>query len=203
MSRLSIGILNYGVGNLASMRHCLQSLDFRCRISDDVAVLTECDLLLLPGVGAFPLAMKELNSKGLDKFLIKQALIGKPIVGICLGMQMLAEASHEGGYTKGLGLIPGEVVPLDNGKWHIGWNSVDKVSPNNLFDDQQNNSFYFNHSFAYCGPQDFVVGQTCFNENFPSIIQYGKIIGIQFHPEKSQFPGHKFLSQIIRGLCNA
>lgn len=203
MSRLSVGIVNYGVGNLASVRHCLQDLDFRCRVSDDTAVLAGCDLLLLPGVGAFPLAMKALQARGLDRFLVEQAAEGRPLLGICLGMQLLTDASHEGGLTRGLGLIPGEVESLGQGRWHIGWNTVEKVTASALFDLDGGESFYFNHSYVYRGAEEYQLCRTAFGGDFASMIGSGKTVGIQFHPEKSQLAGHKLLQQIVRRLCDA
>lgn len=203
MSKLSVGIVNYGVGNLASVRHCLQELDFRCRVSDDTAVLSGCDLLLLPGVGAFPLAMKALQARGLDRYLVDQSAQGRPLLGICLGMQLLTDASHEGGLTRGLGLVPGEVVSLGHGRWHIGWNSVEKVAPSTLFDLDGGDSFYFNHSYVYRGADEYQLCRTGFDGDFASMIGAGKTVGIQFHPEKSQLAGRALLQQIVRRLCDA
>ncbi|WP_319245057.1 imidazole glycerol phosphate synthase subunit HisH [uncultured Propionivibrio sp.] len=203
MSKLSVGIVNYGVGNLASVRHCLQELDFRCRVSDDTAVLSGCDLLLLPGVGAFPLAMKALQACGLDRYLVEQSAQGRPLLGICLGMQLLADASHEGGLTRGLGLIPGEVVSLGQGRWHIGWNSVEKLGASPLFDLDGGDCFYFNHSYVYRGADEYQLCRTRFDGDFAAMIGTGKTVGIQFHPEKSQIAGHALLQKIVRRLCDA
>lgn len=203
MSKLSVGIVNYGVGNLASVRHCLQELDFRCRVSDDTAVLSGCDLLLLPGVGAFPLAMKALQARGLDRYLVEQSAQGRPLLGICLGMQLLTDASHEGGLTRGLGLIPGEVVSLGQGRWHIGWDSVEKVMASPLFDLGGGDCFYFNHSYVYRGADEYQLCRTRFDGDFASMIGKGKTMGIQFHPEKSQIAGRALLRKIVRRLCDA
>ena len=203
MRKISVGIIDYGVGNLASVKHCLQNLGMRCRISDDPLLLAESDLLLLPGVGAFPAAMQALKFKELDKFLVEQADRFKPILGICLGMQLLADASFEGGYTKGLGLIPGEVVQFPSRQWHIGWNTVEAHRAVDLFGSCENQAFYFNHSYIYRGAERFQVCKTNFGIDFASIIQRGKVVGIQFHPEKSQSAGHSLLKQVIHRLCDA
>jgi imidazole glycerol-phosphate synthase subunit HisH len=195
--------VNYGVGNLASVRHCLQALDFRCRVSDDNAVLSSCDLLLLPGVGAFPLAMKALQARGLDRYLIEQSAQGRPLLGICLGMQLLTDVSYEGGLTRGLGLIPGEVVSLGQGSWHIGWNTVEKVATSPLFDLDGGDSFYFNHSYVHRGADEYQLCRTRFDCNFASMIGKGNTVGIQFHPEKSQIAGRTLLQKIVRRLCDA
>jgi len=203
VSKLTVGIVNYGVGNLASVKHCLQALDFHCRVSDDTQVLSSCNIVLLPGVGAFPLAMRALQMRGLDRYLIEHSSHGRPLLGICLGMQLLTDASFEGVLTPGLGLIPGKVVSLGQGRWHIGWNSVEKVTASSLFDLVGSETFYFNHSFIYSGADEYQLCRTFFDGNFASMIGKGKTVGIQFHPEKSQVSGHVLLQQIVRRLCDA
>ena len=203
MTKRTIGIVDYGVGNHASVRQCLHRLGLRCRVTDDLLVLDGCDLLLLPGVGAFRLAMQSLQAKALDRFLIDQASRQKPIVGICLGMQLLTEASHEDGFTTGLGLIPGMAVPLLPLRWHIGWNTVEQVREDPLFQDNTGQEFYFNHSYVYQGPEEFQVCRTHWGNAFASVIRRNKIVGTQFHPEKSQKAGHTFLREIVDGLCDA
>ena len=203
MTKRTIGIVDCGVGNHASVRQCLYHLGLRCRVSDDPMVLGACDLLLLPGVGAFRLAMQALQAKALDRFLIDQAGRQKPVLGICLGMQLLTEASHEDGYTTGLGLIPGETVPLRPLRWHIGWNTIEQVTEDPLFQHSSGQAFFFNHAYAYQGPEEFKVCQTRSGEAFASVIRRGKIVGVQFHPEKIQDAGHALLRQIVEGLCDA
>lgn len=198
-----MGVVDYGVGNHASVRQCLHHLELRCRVSDDPAVLSQCHLLLLPGVGAFRPAMQAIESKGLGSYLVEKAAEGKPLLGICLGMQLLTEASSEDGAATGLGLIPGEVVALGPRLWHIGWNTVELLRPDPLFDHPPGDSFFFNHSYAYRGPESYQVARTVFGEAFGSIIRRGNIVGVQFHPEKSQAAGHALLRGIILGLCDA
>lgn len=204
MRKLTIGIVDYGVGNHNSVRHTLHFLGFRCRVSDDHTVLKGCDLLLLPGVGAFRPAMLALKAKGLDVFLIDQVARQKPVLGICLGMHLLAKASYEHGRTTGLDLIPGEVVPLGIGQWHIGWNTVELTKTDPLFAVANDKDYYFNHSYAFEATGDFMVCRTTFGERtFASVVRFGKVAGIQFHPEKSQNAGHMLLSAVIEGLANA
>ena len=203
MRKICVGIIDYGVGNLASVKYCLQNLGMRCRVSDDPMQLSESDLLLLPGVGAFPAAMQALRSKDLDRFLVEQVAQFKPVLGICLGMQLLADASFEGGYTKGIGLIPGEIIRFGSGKWHIGWNTIDALKADDLFGSCENQAFYFNHSYIYKGAEEFQVCKTHFGIDFAPIIQHGKVVGIQFHPEKSQTAGQALLKRLIHGLCDA
>lgn len=201
MSKLTVGIVDYGVGNHASVRHALYRLEIRCRVSDDPAVLQACDLLLLPGVGAFRRAMQALIEKHLDGFVVEQAARRKPVLGICLGMQLLTEASHEDGYTPGLRLIPGEVVPLQ--RWHIGWNTIEPSAQDALFEGVRGHAFFFNHSYAYTGPQQFHICRTPLGDTFVSAIRHENVLGVQFHPEKSQQAGHALLRHIVTGMCDA
>jgi glutamine amidotransferase len=203
MTKLLVGIVDYGVGNHASVRHCLLQIGLNCRISNNPELLKTCDLLLLPGVGAFRPAMEALRADGLDRFLMEQAERQKPILGICLGMQLLTEGSHEGGITKGLNLIPGQVVPLGVRRWHIGWNTLDSLTNTPLFQHSKDETYYFNHAYCYEGPKEFQVCETQFKRSFATIIRRNKLVGIQFHPEKSQAAGHRMLKQVIEGLCDA
>lgn len=120
-------VVDYGMGNHASVIHCLRDLGFRVRVSAEIAVLDSADVLLLPGVGAFPAAMQSLHQRGLVDYLQRQAREQRPIIGICLGMQLLTSASHEFQYTAGLDIIPGEFVALFGAKWHTGWNTLECV----------------------------------------------------------------------------
>jgi glutamine amidotransferase len=148
--------------------------------------------------------MQALERKGLDRFLVDQVARQKPIIGICLGMQLLGKSSSENGRTAGLGLIPGDVVPLGIGSWHIGWNTASLQKPDPLFEVANNQDFYFNHSYAYQALDEFSVCSTTYGSTrFASVVRSGKVAGIQFHPEKSQQAGHNLLRSLIEGLCNA
>jgi imidazole glycerol phosphate synthase glutamine amidotransferase subunit len=203
MTRLVVGIIDYGIGNYASLHHTLYDIGQRCRITDDPAALKQCDVLLLPGVGAFRPAMEALKTKDLDGFLIEEAQKQRPILGICLGMQLLCDASHENGYTKGLGLIPGEVVPLGKPRWHIGWNAIEVSKQDALFQPSNGDAFYFNHSYTYQGSPEFQVCKASSGRAIPAAVCRGKVVGVQFHPEKSQVAGHDLLKRLIEGLCHA
>lgn len=203
MKQITIGIVDYGMGNHASVIHGLRDLGFRVRVSDVPEVLDASDLLVLPGVGAFPAAMQALHRRGLVSYLQLQAREQRPIVGICLGMQLLTSASHEFQYTAGLDLIPGEVVPLTGAKWHIGWNTLECVNTNPLIQPSDGKDFYFNHSFCYQGPKEYQVGLSRHPGPFASVIQRGHSVGVQFHPEKSQAAGRALLKNIISGLTHA
>lgn len=206
MTRLVIGIINYGIGNHASVKNSLKKLGFHCCVSSEPMELESCALLVLPGVGAFQPAMSALRRLGLDQFIIDWANRKRPILGICLGMQLLTQASSEGGGSSGLGLIPGEFVALKNNQWHIGWNSLDRVPrllDDELFTSSYGHDFYFNHSYVYVGPPEFTVGLSMVDEVFASAIRRKNVVGVQFHPEKSQSDGRKLLQQLVLGLCNA
>lgn len=203
MSRIQVGLVDYGMGNHTSVFNCLKSLEYRCKISYEKTVLSKSDVILIPGVGAFPTAKAELQKRGLVEFLQHEAKNHKPIIGICLGMQLLAEASYEFGYTSGLSIIPGEIVPINEPKWHIGWNTLEIAQEDSIFRESDGESFYFNHSFIYRGPREYQIGLTDTKKSFPAIIRRGKTVGLQFHPEKSQDSGSKLMKRLIEGLCNA
>ena len=190
------------MGNHASVTHALRDIGFRVRISSDVGVLNEVDVLLLPGVGAFPAAMKALHERGLVTYLQRQAREHRPIIGICLGMQLLASGSHELQYTLGLDLVPGEVIPLEDPKWHIGWNTIECVQNDALLMPSDGQAVYFNHSFSYRGPSEYLVAISCHPTRLTSVIRRGNVVGLQFHPEKSQSAGREMLGNLIDGLCN-
>jgi imidazole glycerol-phosphate synthase subunit HisH len=198
-----IGIVDYKMGNHASVVHCLRDLNFRVSVSDDPSVLSQTDLLVLPGVGAYPTAMKSLSDRNLVAYLQEKAKEDKPIIGICLGMQLLTEASHEHEYTSGLGLIPGEVVPLSDPKWHIGWNTVDCVQDDPVMQIIDGKAFYFNHSYAYEGPSEYQLCVSDHQKTFPCVIRNGNTVGLQFHPEKSQAPGRELLRNLVLRMCDA
>lgn len=203
MNQITVGIVDYGTGNHASIIHCLRGLGFRVRVSDLPEVLDASDILMLPGVGAFPAAMQALHQRGLVKYLQQQAREQRPIIGICLGMQLLTSASHEFQYTAGLDLIPGDVVPLTESKWHIGWNTLECVNSDPLLQPSDGQAFYFNHSFCYRGPKEYLLGLSRHPGPFAAVIKRGNALGIQFHPEKSQAAGRVLLKNIILGLSHA
>lgn len=200
---ITVGIIDYGMGNHASVAQSLRRLDFRVRISKEPGELDLVDALVLPGVGAFPVAMKALHERGLVDYLQNQARIQRPLIGICLGMQLLASASYEHEYTGGLDLIPGEIIPFDNGKWHIGWNTLECSLHDPLLASSDGQSFYFNHSFYYRGPNEYQLAISRRPFACPAVIRRGSVIGLQFHPEKSQAEGKVLLKNMISGLVNA
>jgi len=198
-----VAVVDYGMGNLASVTHSLRSLGYRVRVSNEIEVLNSANLLVLPGVGAFPAAMQSLYANDLVTYLQKQASQGQAIIGICLGMQLLANASYEHGYTEGLGIIPGEFVQFPDSRCHIGWNTLECSREDALLQESNGQPFYFNHSFMFSGADQYI---RCISYNsgpFPAVIHNDRVIGLQFHPEKSQTAGKVLLKNVISGLLHA
>jgi glutamine amidotransferase len=199
--KVTVGLVDYGVGNLASVRQALLELGLRCRVSAEPSTLNECHVLLLPGVGAFKPAMAALRARALDEYLIEQQQHGRPVFGICLGMQLLAHSSSEGGPQEGLALIDGTVEALGPNAWHIGWNTLEVVTDDPLFVPSQGESFYFNHAFAFTSSNSSAVATAQAQRSFPAIVRRNNVVGVQFHPEKSQDAGRRLLSTVIGGLA--
>ena len=204
MNLKSIGIIDYGLGNLASVKNSLKKIGYRVKVSKNIEVLNKVDMLVLPGVGAFPKAMNLLDEYNLIKFIQSKSKKDFPILGICLGMQLLAKSSMEQGHnTPGLGLISGEVVPFKENITHVGWNKLEILKDNDLSKKFNSHSMYFNHSYYLSNSKDTIITKTRYNEIFPSMITKRNIIGVQFHPEKSQALGTDLLKLIIERLIGA
>jgi len=202
--RITAGLVDYGAGNLASVARALTGLGYRARISRDIETLGSTDVLVLPGVGAFPAAMAALHQHRLVDFIQGQARRGQPIIGICLGMQLLAHSSAEQGFTTGLGLIPGQVLPLQTARWHIGWNSMEVTTDDPLLRPSDGLSMYFNHSFVFHAPAEYTAAVSRVDDApdraFAVAVRRNNIVGLQFHPEKSQLAGRALLKNVIEGL---
>lgn len=203
MIRKIIGIVDYGVGNHSSVKHAFQALGYRCHTSSDPNVLAASDVIILPGVGAYPSAMSALHARDLVGFLRDSARNGKPIIGLCLGMQLLADGSLEHGTTEGLGLIPGQIAPLGQANWHIGWNTIEVIKADLLLLPSDGESVYFNHSYVFNAPLEYQVCIARLNLPFPVGVRRGNVIGLQFHPEKSQLAGRVMLKNLVEGLTCA
>jgi glutamine amidotransferase len=200
-----IGIIDYGLGNLTSVAGAVAKVGFESVISADADVLGGCEKLILPGVGAFGDGMKNLRDRGLIEPLTRLATkAGKPILGICLGFQLLARKSREFGDHEGLGWIDAEVVPLAPADPrlrvpHVGWNELYQARASVLFDDVPDEGlFYYVHSFKLKpATPDVVIGECDYGGRFAAAVQKGSIFGTQFHPEKSQLHGLTMLKNFL------
>ena len=199
---MSIAIIDYGVGNLRSVEKAFTSQGIDAVVTRDEKVLREAEKLVLLGVGAFGYAMESLRNLGFDRLVIEAAQIGKPIIGLCVGLQMMFEEGYEFGAHRGLGLLPGRVVKFPAGVRipHVGWNQVELKQSHPVFRDLPNNSFfYFVHSYyVESADPECVLGETEYSLRFASICGRGNIIGAQFHPEKSQDAGLKLLNNFAQ-----
>lgn len=187
-----IAIVDYGVGNLFSLKSSLAAIGAEVTVTRDASLLRSAHKLILPGVGAFEDAARKLRECGLDTVIQEEAARGKPILGICLGMQLLFEKSYEFGEHQGLGLIPGSVVPMAGfipkqlKIPHIGWNAlrIKKSSP--LFRYiSEGDCVYFVHSFFAAHCEDYVIADTEYGQWLTAAVQNKNVFGCQFHPEKS------------------
>lgn len=203
MRTTRFGIVDYGMGNLQSVRSALERLNCQVQISGDPELLSSADALILPGVGAFGEAMSNLQQRKLVEPL-RRAVIdeGKPILGICLGMQLLADSSEERGNFAGLSLIPGQVrkIPVSQELRlpHIGWNGVSIRKSDPLFlDIKDGGAFYFVHSYHFeCDPE-CIAGVTDYGAEITAAVQKDRIFGVQFHPERSQRKGLLLLKNFV------
>ena len=200
-----VAIVDYGVGNLFSLKSSLEAIGEDVIVSGDKNDIMRAERIILPGVGAFSDAAAKLKSSGLDKVIIEEAQKGKPIMGICLGMQMLLEKSYEYGEHAGLGLIKGEirpigdVIPKDLKIPHIGWNALDfKGEKNEIFKYLNDGDFvYFVHSFYATDCDDSIIATSEYGIPVTAAVGKGNIFGCQFHPEKSGDVG----LAILKAFC--
>jgi len=201
-----IGIIDYGVGNLFSLRSSFAAIGQEAFVSGDPAALRQADRLILPGVGAFGDAVAKLRDSGLDAFVREEVAAGKPLMGICLGMQMLFEKSMEYGEHDGLGLLKGQVVPMqgvlptDLKIPHIGWNQLQFTQTNcPLFRYIKNGDFvYFVHSYYATNCDDSLAATTAYGTTLTAAVAKDNVFGCQFHPEKSGAVG----LNILRAFCD-
>ncbi len=201
---MTIAIIDYGVGNLRSVEKAFTTQGIPAIVTNDEATLRAADRLVLPGVGAFAACMDGLRRLGFDHLVRESAAAGKPILGLCVGLQMMFEEGHEFGIHRGLGLMPGRVIRFPEGLHvpHIGWNQVHFRQPGHpLFRDLPDQSFfYFVHSFhVEPGDESCILGETEYGIHYASICGRGAVIGVQFHPEKSQTTGLTLLRNFATG----
>ena len=200
----NISIIDYGMGNTHSLMNSLRAIGFsNITLTFSEQEIAESDCIILPGVGAFGDAMKNLASRGLISILEEQVIKKKkPILGICLGMQLLFDASNELGKNNGLGWIPGNIEKMEPGKGcripHVGWNNLKFTNSSNLLDNiTPENDFYFVHSFYANCRDEYIVAKFYYGQDFTAIVQRDNIFGMQFHPEKSHLNGLQLLKTFI------
>ena len=199
-----IAIVDYGVGNLFSLQSSLKMIGAEAVVSGDAAVIAAADRIILPGVGAFGDAAAKLRAGGMDKAVIREAAAGKPLLGICLGMQLLFDKSFEYGQHEGLGLIGGNIVgmegtiPPELKIPHIGWNALHLVGEHPLWKYIKNGDFvYFVHSFYGTDCAESVIATAEYGRELTAAVAQGNVMGCQFHPEKSGEVG----LNILKAFC--
>ena len=204
-----LGIINYGAGNLRSLCNAVDWVGGRWTVIDAPAQMDTVSAVVLPGVGAFIPAMERLRAAGFVDALRDWALVRKrPLIGVCLGMQMLADRSTEGGECEGLGLIPGTVerfAPAPGLRIpHMGWNRVERTRPSLLWGEMETATCYFVHSYHFqvaAGAAEAVVGRAEHGDSFVAMVEMDNVMGTQFHPEKSQKDGLAILSNFVKAVA--
>ena len=194
---MKLAIIDYGVGNLRSVEKAFAATGCEAVVTGDESELRKANRLVLPGVGAFAACANALSERGFDRLVREQVRDGIPVLGVCVGMQLLFEESDEFGSTRGLGLMRGRVRRFENSLVvpHVGWNRIHQRKAHALFEGVDDGAFcYFVHSF-FCEPADeaVVVGQTEYGGRYASVVAQGNVCGVQFHPEKSQDVGLRML----------
>ena len=201
-----IAILDYGMGNLRSVEKALEHVGATATITSEAAAVRAADGVILPGVGAFPRAMERVGELGLDELIAERRDAGVPILGICLGLQLLFDSTTELGGGAGLGLLPGPVAELDADSLkvpHIGWSPVRWERTSRLTEGIGSETpFYFVHSFAPKPGAAELLGTAAYGERFACAAESGNVFGVQFHPEKSSAAGLRLLSNFA-GICAA
>lgn len=199
-----VAIVDYGVGNLFSLKSSFAAIGAEAIVTNSKAELEKADSIILPGVGAFRDAAEKLKSSGLEETVISLAKSGKPLMGICLGMQLLFEKSYEYGVCDGLGLIKGEikpiadVIPKEYKIPHIGWNSLEMKKPSPIFENVKDGEYvYFVHSYYAADCEEAVTAVSDYGAKLTAAVQSENIFGCQFHPEKSGETGLNILRSFV------
>lgn len=201
-----IAIIDYGMGNLYSVSKALERMNVEYTISNDIDTLKKANGYILPGVGSFKDAMSILNETGLAQFVKDVAKSGKPLLGICLGMQLLFEESEENGFATGLSLLPGKVVKIPENTGveqlkvpHMGWNDLNMTNESPLLESLQTQFAYFVHSYYVKSEEPEVILATAsYGVDVPAVVGRKNVFGTQFHPEKSSELGLSILQNFIK-----
>jgi len=198
-----IGIIDYDSGNIFSLRAAFQRLGVDQKLVTAPSDVKNYQALVLPGVGAFGDAINSLKETGLDQVVLDWVSTRKPLLGICLGMQLLFENSEEHGIHQGLGILPGTIkrIPSQVKVPHMGWNNLDFLQDNSLFQNIQNNGHvYFVHSYYADTTPEVILASTFYAEKIPAIVGKGNVLGMQFHPEKSSSVGMRLLENWAKSV---
>lgn len=205
-----IAIIDYGVGNLFSLSRSLEAIGAEAVITRDPDTIKSAERIILPGVGAFGDAMDKLKENGMDELIRQQAALGKPLMGICLGMQLLFEKSLEFGEHEGLSLIPGTVRPIADvidpalKIPQIGWNALRKTNPYYILQDVKDGEcVYFVHSYYADTEAKYIIADTEYSARLTAAVANGNVCGCQFHPEKSGNTGLRILKSFAEGELKA
>lgn len=194
-----IAILDYGVGNLRSVEKAFAAVGARAIVTGAAAAIRAAEKIVLPGVGAFGECARQLRASGLDRLVIEAAAQNRPVLGLCVGLQLMFDEGHEFGVHQGLGLLRGRVVRFPEAGPRvpqIGWNQIENLRPHPLLDGlSEGNYFYFVHSYHVVAADEAdVMAETEYGIRYPSICARGSVAGVQFHPEKSQAAGLRLLA---------
>jgi glutamine amidotransferase len=199
-----IAIVDYGMGNLRSVEKALEHVGATATITSDASAVREADGVILPGVGAFPRAMERVRELDQDELIAERREAGVPILGICLGLQLLFDSTTELGGAEGIGLLPGEVAELDAEGLkvpHIGWSPVRWERESRLTEGIASETpFYFVHSFAPRPAAADLLGSAAYGARFACAVERDNVFGVQFHPEKSSAAGLRLLANFA-GVC--
>ena len=194
-----IAIVDYGVGNLRSVEKAFAAVGAQAVVTGDAEAIRAADKIVLPGVGAFGECARQLRASGLDELVIEAAAQDRPVLGLCVGLQLMFDEGHEFGVHQGLGLMRGRVVRFPEQGPHvpqIGWNQIEKIRPHPLLDGMgEGTYFYFVHSYHVVAADEAdVLAETEYGIRYPSVCARGSVAGVQFHPEKSQTAGLRLLA---------
>jgi glutamine amidotransferase len=194
-----IAIVDYGVGNLRSVEKAFAAVGAQAVVTGEADVIRAAEKIVLPGVGAFGECARQLRAAGLDQLVIDAAAQNRPVLGLCVGLQLMFDEGHEFGVHQGLGLMRGRVVRFPEGGPRvpqIGWNQIENLRPHPLLDGlSQGDYFYFVHSYyVAAADENDVIAETEYAIRYPSICARGSVAGVQFHPEKSQAAGLRLLA---------
>lgn len=196
-----IGVIDYGMGNLKSVANALEYIGAPYIVTSDIGVLMTCEKLILPGVGAFQQAIEEIRKQGIDTLLYQAFESGKPLLGICLGMQLLVDSSYENGKYEGLGIIPGTVTRIEHDTVpQMGWNKLEITKESPLFEglNKDKGYMYFVHSYRVKTEKDYISSYVTYGDEVTASIEYKNAYALQFHPEKSGEWGLKILENFAK-----